>query len=147
MTREPLSRGLVVAVARSWVGTPYHHQASLKQIGCDCLGLVRGVYRELLGEEPEAIPPYTPDWSEAQAVETLILGARRHLSEKATSEVLPGDIVIFRLRRACVAKHMAISATTATMIHAMENAPVSEVHYGPWWRRHAAAAFELPGVR
>ena len=28
-----------------WIGTPYRHQASLKGVGCDCLGLVRGVWR------------------------------------------------------------------------------------------------------
>lgn len=47
----------VVEIARRWIGTPYHHQASLKGVGCDCLGLVRGVYRELCGAEPEPMPP------------------------------------------------------------------------------------------
>ena len=48
----------VVARTRAWIGTPYRHQASLIGIGCDCLGLVRGVWREVLGPEPEAAPPY-----------------------------------------------------------------------------------------
>ena len=46
--------------ARGWIGTPYRHQASLKGVGCDCLGLVRGVWREVMGEEPEAPPAYRP---------------------------------------------------------------------------------------
>src|SRR3989338_4143365 len=54
----PLTRQAIVAAARSWIGTPYRHQASLKGAGCDCLGLVRGVWRELYGDEPEAPPPY-----------------------------------------------------------------------------------------
>ena len=33
----------VIAAARGWIGTPYLHQASLKGVGTDCLGLVRGV--------------------------------------------------------------------------------------------------------
>ena len=37
----------------SWIGTPYRHQASLKGVGCDCLGLVRGVWRAVIGAEPE----------------------------------------------------------------------------------------------
>ena len=45
-------RARIVATARSWLGTPYHHQASLRGVGCDCLGLVRGVWRELYGDEP-----------------------------------------------------------------------------------------------
>ncbi|GAB4225317.1 MAG: NlpC/P60 family protein [Methyloligellaceae bacterium] len=136
----------VVTVARSWIGTPYHHQASVKGAGCDCLGLVRGVYRELLGREPEVIPPYTPDWAEARGVETLLEGARRHLREMAPEAAQPGDVLVFRLGKSTMAKHMAILATPCSMIHAVEGAPVSEVHYGRWWRRHAAAAFRFPGA-
>lgn len=51
----------VVIAARRWIGTPYVHQAALRGAGADCLGLVRGVWREVLGEEPEPVPPYTPD--------------------------------------------------------------------------------------
>ena len=41
----PLTRAAIVAEARAWIGTPYRHQASLKGIGCDCLGLLRGIWR------------------------------------------------------------------------------------------------------
>ncbi len=33
----------VAAEAMSWAGTPFAHQASLRGVGCDCGGLVRGV--------------------------------------------------------------------------------------------------------
>jgi hypothetical protein len=46
----PLTRPLIVAETRAWIGTPYRHQASLKGVGCDCLGLVRGVWRAVIGE-------------------------------------------------------------------------------------------------
>ena len=54
----------VIAIARSWLGTPYHDQASLRGVGCDCLGLARGVWREVVGPEPFPIPPYSRDWGE-----------------------------------------------------------------------------------
>ena len=57
----PLARATIVAEARAWIGTPYRHQGSLKGIGCDCLGLVRGVWRAVAGAEPEAVPAYAPD--------------------------------------------------------------------------------------
>ncbi len=60
-----------VAAARAWIGTPYVHQASVKGVGCDCLGLLRGVWRELRGAEPLAVPNYSPDWAEATGAETL----------------------------------------------------------------------------
>lgn len=59
------TRSAIVTEARTWIGTPYQHQASLKGVGCDCLGLVRGVWRELIGEEPERASPYAPGWAEA----------------------------------------------------------------------------------
>ena len=40
-----ISRRAILTEARDWIGTPYQHQASLKGAGCDCLGLVRGVWR------------------------------------------------------------------------------------------------------
>ena len=60
-----MSRGdEIVSAVREWLGTPYRHQASCKGAGCDCLGLLRGLWREVLGAEPEAIPAYSMDWSE-----------------------------------------------------------------------------------
>ena len=52
-----ISRHAILTEARSWIGTPYQHQASAKGAGCDCLGLVRGVWRALWGDEPEIAPP------------------------------------------------------------------------------------------
>ncbi len=77
-----VDRGTIVAAARRWIGTPYQHQASLIHVGCDCLGLVRGVWREVIGPEPEDIPPYTPDWAEAGAAETLLGAADRHFGPR-----------------------------------------------------------------
>ena len=54
---HPPTRDEIVAHARAWIGTPYHHQASRIGVGTDCLGLVRGVCRELYGREPRRCPP------------------------------------------------------------------------------------------
>lgn len=72
-----------VVLARAWIGTPYVHQASCRGGGCDCLGLLRGVWREALGEEPEAVPPYSADWSEPQGDEALLRAAARHMRRRA----------------------------------------------------------------
>ena len=61
----------VIAAARRWLGTPYHDQASLRGVGCDCLGLARGVWRDLVGAEPQLIPPYSRDWGETGGVRRL----------------------------------------------------------------------------
>ena len=50
----------VIAAARGWLGTPYHDQASVKGVGCDCLGLVRGVWRDLYGRRAAAAAALQP---------------------------------------------------------------------------------------
>jgi NlpC/P60 family putative phage cell wall peptidase len=162
-------RTLIVSLARTWLGTPYHHQASVRGVGCDCIGLVRGVWRDLYGSEPQALPAYTRDWAEGSGRETLLEAARRHLVEVPACEAQPGDVLVFRWRRNALAKHCAILSAVpplpacgeragvrgshkrdpivrSTMIHALEGAPVSEVSLSPWWRRHLAGAFMFPAL-
>jgi NlpC/P60 family putative phage cell wall peptidase len=146
MTSVYVSRTAIVVEARAWIGTPYRHQASLKGIGCDCLGLVRGVWRACVGEEPETPPPYAPDWAEAGGEETLAAAAVRHLVPVALPDFKPGDVLLFRWRDGFVAKHVAIASSERTMIHAHDGAAVCEIALAPWWRRRLAYAFRFPGV-
>src|SRR5262249_12855861 len=108
-----VSRAALVAEARAWIGTPYRHQASAKGAGCDCLGLVRGVWRALYGCEPEMAPPYTPDWAEAHGEETLLDAARRHLAQIEVAAAGPGDVLLFRMRADAPMKHAAILVDSA----------------------------------
>ena len=141
-----ITRAAIVAEARAWIGTPYRHQASLKGVGCDCLGLVRGVWRAAIGEEPERTPPYAPDWAEAAAGEPLAEAALRHLVAVECAAFEPGDVLLFRWRASLAAKHAAIVTGDARMVHAHDGAAVAEVAIAPWWRRRLAYAFRFPGV-
>jgi NlpC/P60 family putative phage cell wall peptidase len=141
-----VTRSAIVAEARAWIGTPYRHQASLKGVGCDCLGLVRGVWRVVCGAEPEAVPPYAPDWAEASRRETLAQAAGRHLVALDTADFQPGDVLLFRWSNGFVAKHAAIASAPERMVHAHARARVAEVAITPWWRRRLAFAFRFPGV-
>jgi NlpC/P60 family putative phage cell wall peptidase len=139
-----MTRADIVAAARGWIGTPYRHQASLKGVGCDCLGLLRGVWRELFGAEPEPVPPYTRDWAEAGGRELLMEVAFRHLVP--VQEARPGDVLLFRWRARLPAKHCAVIGAPGMMIHAHEGAAVAEVAVAPFWSRQIAAAFAFPGL-
>lgn len=137
----------VVAAARGWIGTPYRHQAACRGAGTDCLGLVRGVWRELLGGEPEPIPAYTFDWSEAAGDELLWRAACRHFVEKRLAEEAPGDLLLFRMRAGAVAKHLGLQAETgpgATFIHAYSGHAVVESPLSQPWRRRIVARFAFP---
>lgn len=138
------NRDDIVRAARRYIGTPYHHQAALAGAGCDCLGLVRGVWRDLYGCEPEAPPPYTPDWGETGAVEHMLEAASRHMVPVPLAMAEAGDVLIFRLRDGLIAKHAAILTSRTSMIHAQTGDQVREVTMNGWWARHAAAAFAFP---
>ena len=147
MTTIMVTREAIVAAARSWLGTPYHHQASCKGVGSDCLGLIRGIWRELYGPEPEAMPAYTRDWGSATGSETLLEAACRHLIKiEDMSGRAPGDVLVFRMRDEGVAKHVGILTRASRLVHAQEGLGVIEIELGRWWRRRAVAAFSFPGV-
>ena len=136
----------IATIARAWIGTPYVHQASVKGVGCDCLGLLRGVWRELHGEEPEDAPPYAPDWAEATGNETLYLALKRHLTEVAPRDIAAGDVALFRMAPRGPAKHCGIVAEkngVTTLIHARQNKRVSEEIFSALWRQKLAFAFRL----
>ncbi|WP_347267240.1 NlpC/P60 family protein [Paracoccus sp. (in: a-proteobacteria)] len=138
---------VIVEAARAWIGTPYVHQCSVKGAGTDCLGLVRGIWRELFGAEPEAIPAYTPDWGEAGGVELLLGGAERLLVP--APDECPGDILIFRMRSGASAKHMGILARAgagASFVHAYDRHGVIESPLSAPWRARIAGRFRFPPV-
>ncbi len=137
----------IVTAARGWLGTPYQHQASLKGVGCDCLGLVRGVWRETHGAEPESPTPYSPDWAESGDTEFLAEAGRRHMMEQAVVGFRPGDVLMFRWKPHLPAKHAGIATSHASMIHAQDGAEVSEVALTKWWLNRLAFVFRFPGVR
>ncbi|MEM6727324.1 MAG: NlpC/P60 family protein [Pseudomonadota bacterium] len=136
----------IVDAARGWIGTPYVHQASRRGAGADCLGLVRGVWRDVCGGEPSRVPPYTPDWSEAEHEERLWDAARAHLREVARAPI-EGDVILFRMRSGMVAKHLGIVSSlgaTPRFIHAYQGHGVTESPLSAPWLRRAVSFFEFP---
>ncbi|HMO71666.1 MAG TPA: peptidase [Paracoccaceae bacterium] len=135
----------VVAAARGWLGTPYVHQASCRGAGADCLGLVRGVWRELVGTEPADVPPYTPDWGEGGGQELLWAAALSWL-EPAHAEA-PGEVILFRMRDGGIAKHLGIATevgAAAAFVHAYSGQGVVESPLSAPWARRIVARFRFP---
>ena len=137
-------RAAILSEARAWIGTPYLHRASLKGHGADCLGLVRGVWRACLGDEPEEMSPYAPHWPLATREEPLRVAARRYLIPAPSA--WPGDVLLFRWRAGLPASHAGILASEASFIHAHDGAAVAEVAFTAWWRRHLVDVFSFPGA-
>lgn len=137
----------VVRVARGWLGTPYVHQASRRGAGCDCLGLLRGVWREILGAEPCSVPPYTPDWGEPAGQEILQEAALRHLLPADPQVPAEGDVLLFRMRQTGIGKHIGLQANVGPMpsfIHAYTGHGVTESAFSRPWQSRLVARFRLP---
>lgn len=134
----------VVAAARSWLGTPYRHQASLKGAGADCLGVVRGVWRELVGPEPEPPPPYGRSWAADGAGELMLEAASRWLVAAPPGPVAAGDVLLFRVRRDGPAQHAGIATGADTMVHAYDGHAVAETAIPDVWRARLVGRFRFP---
>ena len=138
----------IVRVARAWIGTPYRHQASVQGQGCDCLGLLRGVWREVIGAEPEAVPTYTADWFEMGREERLWAAAARNMRAVELDTARAGQVVLFRMRAGHVAKHLGILARSEvgfeTVIHAYTGRGVIETPLTDAWKRKIVAQFQFP---
>ena len=92
--REP--RTAVVAAARAWIGTPYHHMADVKGAGCDCAMLLVRVFCDLGLVEPFDPRPYVNDWHLHRGEERYLsfLLARAH----EVASPLPGDVDPVQIR-------------------------------------------------
>ncbi|KPF41170.1 NlpC/P60 family protein [Rhizobium sp. AAP43] len=149
----------ILALAEGWIGTPYRHQGSARGVGCDCLGLVRGIWRALYGTEAEVVPAYAPDWAERSGEERLIGAAERHFQAVGSLvEAQAGDLVLFRFRPGMAAKHAGIlarmergehtpaafSQTPDAFIHAYEQSAVIRSALVPGWRRRIAGIYRFP---
>lgn len=138
----------VVDTARGWLGTPYMHQASVRGVGTDCLGLVRGVWRELYGVEPEAVPAYSEDWAEPQNDEVLANAARRLMRPVPRDRAWrAGELLLFRMRDGAIAKHLGIltqPGAAPTFVHAYSGHGVVENFLSDPWARRIADRFDFP---
>lgn len=144
---ESIARERICQTALDWIGTPYRHQASTKGAGCDCLGLVRGVWRELYGTEPAPLPPYSPNWAEVDGGELLKFAADTYLSPIALSQAKLGDVYLFRMCTGVPAKHIAILLPDDLIVHAYWGRAVTKSFLAPFWRARLAYAYSFPNVR
>jgi NlpC/P60 family putative phage cell wall peptidase len=134
-------RQVLVREARTWIGTPYHHRAALRGVGCDCLGLLRGIWRDVLGQDVVELPRYTGDWGDVSGDEALLDGLAAHLAEVPRATALPGDVLVFRMFPGRVAKHCAILTAPQAFVHAWQSTPTIEVVLSDWWDARIIAVF------
>jgi len=133
----------VAALAEGWIGTPYRHRASVAGVGCDCLGLVRGVWRGLFGAEPQIVPPYAANGRDRAGADALLRAAETYLIQRSGAPSI-GDVVLFRLSRNRPPRHCGIMLDDETFVHAQEHIGVVVAPLSAAWRRRIAGVYQFP---
>lgn len=141
-----ITRNDIIAEAITWDGTKWQHQASLKNVACDCAGFIRGVYHNVTGTEIPLVD-YPATWHLFQNEPRMYNECKKYFTEIPLNEAKPGDIVIFRYRPVFVAHHMCFLLPNDRFIHADMDAGI--VHVSPYndlWRSRATNAFKFREV-
>lgn len=145
MTGMRLIDHIVIDRAQTWVGTAYRHQGAQKSVGCDCLGLIRGLWAEIYGYEPQKPEPYHVDWAECDLKEPMYEAALTYFGAPIEiSKMHPGCLILFRWHKTSSMKHVGILSQPHAFIHAYDRIGVTQSTLVPSWRRRIAAVFEFP---
>lgn len=113
---EAQERAAIVETALSWAGTPYHHQAKIKKVGCDCATLLVGVFQEAGLVGAIELPHYPPDFM-MHRDEELYLSVVERFAKQIEPPPQPGDVVAWKMGR--VFSHGAIVIAWPTVIHSV----------------------------
>lgn len=140
------TRADLLEVARSWMGTPFHHQQRKRGVGVDCAGLLVEVAREC-GWEIQDDP--RKDYSRFPVVGKPLFNMVAGQSVQIPPEqVQVGSIYLFWVRRATVPQHMGLCSGDNKIIHAWYEAKrVCEITLDPYWTQRIFATFDFEGVR
>lgn len=139
-----MTRSRIVEAARSFLGTPFHHQGRTKGHGIDCAGLIVGVAAEI-GAPVEDHP--TRDYSRFPTKTSRFLPdfCRRSLDEVA--EAREGSVYLFWIHAPKYPQHLAIRTADDTIIHAYYDAKmVLETPIGDYWSSRVYSIFDFRGV-
>ncbi|RCS59713.1 C40 family peptidase [Parvibium lacunae] len=104
----------ILAIARGWLGTPWHHQARCKGAGVDCAQFLLAVYAEaglIKAFEPD---DYSQDWMLHSDQPLFVEVLKRYATPVDFG--LPGDVAMFTVGRQPA--HAAIVVDWPTIIHA-----------------------------
>jgi NlpC/P60 family putative phage cell wall peptidase len=141
------TRADIVSEARSWLGTKWLHQASVKGVGTDCIGLIGGVALELglPGAEEWKADPTLHCYGREPDARMLLSAVVGYLDPVDRADMAPGDVLLLRFNEA--PQHFAIMSGDEMMIHAYAQARrVVENRIDDVWRKRILRAYAFRGV-
>lgn len=140
-------RERIIAEARSWIGTRWHHQGRIKKNeqfhgGIDCAGLIIEVGNNL-GLFSKTLIFHS--YHRLPQNNLVIKECNRYFIKKPITKILPGDILVFRIMSE--PQHLAILSETHSIIHAyVQSKNVVEHSFDMTWQEKLMAVYSYPGV-
>lgn len=143
----------IVAAARGWLGTRFHHQGRIKKTtthrgGVDCLGLLVGIARDLDLRLPDGTPLAgldQTDYTHFPDTDRLRRRLELALYPVPVKAIEPGHALLLRIES--LPQHMAIVSTAGAhtaIIHAYApSRAVVEHVLDDAWRQRIVAAYRL----
>lgn len=129
----------IIKIARSWLGTKFHHQGRKKHVGVDCIGFIVGVVKEM-GFEVADRQDYPRQPRDGQ----LQLALLEYLQP---CEIKIGAIALFKIDKQ--PQHVGIITDYDAgfgLIHAYANSrKVVEHRLNEVWQGRLVECYELPG--
>lgn len=135
-----LTRKTVTDTALQWLGTPWYSNQSEKGIGCDCVGFLSGVGKEVgFLEQDYTIRNhlnYDRNGEIEKELDRLFI---------PTEELVSANIILFR--KLGIVTHVGIALDSETFIHASEisrsGVRVSNLEF---FRQVIHKIYQIPGI-
>jgi len=138
-------RAAIIAEARRWKDTPFHHQGRALGVGVDCAGVIAGIAHNLGISDFDRLD-YAP------------IPHKRELEQVLDAQMVPLKIpdprqvtepaAVLLMQFATEPQHVAILTESDTIIHAYSRVGRCVEHrFAPVWRGRVIKAYRFPGVR
>jgi hypothetical protein len=103
------SRKEIVEAARRWLDTPFLHQARIRGVGCDCVGLPLAIGQEFGMSDKNGVPIMAMDesnYDSQPSTDHVHEVCQSRCVEKSIADLQEGDLVSVKMPS--VACHLAI---------------------------------------
>ena len=134
----------IAVEAREWIGTPFHWQGRVKQVGVDCKGLVAGVAEACGRPEGQSFEALAGDYGLRVDPLRLRAGLVRLFDPVAQADLRAGDVLLLKVGGKPV--HLGIALDAAVMVHCYNRgprqviaAPIDRAELDSVWRWRAGS--------
>lgn len=111
-------RQAVIREAKTWLKTPFHHDAQLKRIGVDCGHFVRLAYNNALGLKLPEPPKYSSQWNMHRSDELYLHYVEQYAEPVEAPQM--ADLLVFQVGRTFSHGCLLMEDASDLVIHAMQ---------------------------